>query len=396
MKTINLERSMSWIPARAALALLDVRPQTLYANVSRGRIRAKPDPRDPRRSLYHRSDVERLAGRRSGRRSAASVAQQAMEWGDPVLASGISTVEHGRLWYRGRDAVELADTQTLEHVAGLLWNAEGIAFGAGRQRARSRARTVSPLAAALSTLAMRVDLDPPSRGRARQALIPEAVRLLDDLIGAMLGRALESGMPVHRRMAAYWRAPRAQDCLRRALVLLADHELNASTFATRVAVSTGTSLSASLMAGLATLAGPLHGGASLGILALRAAAQRDGAAASVREYLARGDLLPAFGHPLYPAGDPRAAALLAHFKLTKVYAALRDEAMALTGEQPSIDFALAAVSDALGLPAEAPFVIFALARSVGWVAHALEQIETGHLIRPRAHYVGVPITSAAA
>lgn len=382
---------MSWIPARAALALLGVRPQTLYANVSRGRIRARPDPRDPRRSLYHRADIERLAGRGTGRRSAAMVAQQAMEWGDPVLASGISTVEHGRLWYRGRDAVELSETWALEQVAGLLWNAEDIAFGPGRKPAQGR--NASLLSRALSVLAARVDVDPPSRGRARQVLVPEATRLLEDIVAAMLGPAPVSGIPVHRRMALGWQAPRAQDFLRRALVLMADHELNASTFATRVAVSTGTPLAAGLMAGLATLAGPLHGGSMLSVRELHAAAQRDGVTASLREHRARGYALPAFGHPLYPDGDPRAVALLARFKIGKIYAAVRDEGVALTGEQPNIDFALTSICDTYRLPSEAPFVIFALARSVGWIAHAFEQIETGHLIRPRARYTGVPVSA---
>lgn len=380
---------MSWIPARAALALLGVQPQTLYANVSRGRIRARPDPRDPRRSLYHRADIERLAGRRTGRRSAAAVAQQAMEWGDPVLTSGISTVEHGRLWYRGCDAVELSETWILEQAAGLLWNAQGIVFGPGRRQVR--VRNASLLSKALSVLAARVDVDPPSRGRALQVLVPEAIRLLEDIMAAMLGPAPEADIPVHRRMALCWQAPRAQDFLRRALVLMADHELNASTFATRVAVSTGTSLAAGLMAGLATLAGPLHGGSTLSVRELRAAAQRGGVATSLREYRARGYALPGFGHPLYPNGDPRAAALLARFKVDKVYAALCDEGIALTGEQPNIDFALVSICDTYKLPSEAPFVIFALARSVGWMAHAFEQIETGRLIRPRARYTGAAV-----
>ena len=106
--------------------------------------------------------------------------------------------------------------------------------------------------------------------------------------------------------------------------------------------------------------------------------------------MARGYPLPAFGHPLYPDKDPRAAALLARFRIGKIYAAMRDEGVALTGEQPNIDFALASICDTFGLPPEAPFVIFALARCVGCIAHALEQIETGHLIRPRARYTGVP------
>jgi citrate synthase len=97
---------MKWFSADEALALLGGLRQTLYANVSRGRIRARPDPKDSRRSLYHGEDVKRLAGRRT----VEAVAAKAIGWGDPVLASGISTVADGRLWYRGHDAVELTQS----------------------------------------------------------------------------------------------------------------------------------------------------------------------------------------------------------------------------------------------------------------------------------------------
>src|ERR1700759_4629620 len=108
---------MVWLTAGEALAALRVPPQKLYANVSRGRIRAKPDPKDPRRSLYDGGDVKRLSGRRSGRRTVAAVAAEAIGWGDPVLASGVSTVAEGRLLYRGRDAIALSQSAILEDIA---------------------------------------------------------------------------------------------------------------------------------------------------------------------------------------------------------------------------------------------------------------------------------------
>jgi citrate synthase len=195
-------------------------------------------------------------------------------------------------------------------------------------------------------------------------------------------------LPVHTHLAKAWRKPQAQDILRRTLVLLADHELNASTFAVRVAASTGASLSACLLAGLATLTGPLHGGAARALSSLLDAARQVGANEAVREWLHRGEPLPAFGHPLYPEGDPRAIALMRQFKLSGMFLAVRMAAEDLTGEPPNVDFALAALADAHALPRQAPFVIFALSRSVGWIAHALEQIAAGQLIRPRARYVG--------
>ncbi|WP_158817620.1 citrate synthase [Methylocapsa sp. S129] len=382
---------MAWLTAAQALATLEVQRQTLYANVSRGRIRAKPDPKDPRRSLYNGDDVARLAGRHAGRRTVAAVAAETLEWGDPVLASGVSTVMEGRLWYCGEDAAALSDTATLEQIAALLWQADGVRIGAVRSKQGDAERLpASPLEAALLVLAKRADKDPPSHGRSRPVLIHEACELIDDIATAMLGSAKPVGAPLHRRMAVVWRALSAEDILRRALVLLADHELNASTFAARVAASTGTPLSASLLAGLATLAGPLHGSASTGVRSLTTAALRTGATAAVRDILAQGHRPPGFGHPLYPDGDPRAIALFGHFAPTKPFVEMRAAVEDLTGERPNIDFAIAAMADAFDLPPAAPFVIFAIARSVGWIAHVLEQTTTGRLIRPRARYVGPP------
>src|ERR1700712_4914263 len=113
---------MSWLTAEQALDLLGTKQQTLYANVSRGRIRAKADPADTRRSLYFRDDVSRLASRQTGRRKSEVVAAEAIQWGDPLLPSAVSTVSGGRLFYRGRDVAALSEQATLEEVAALLWD----------------------------------------------------------------------------------------------------------------------------------------------------------------------------------------------------------------------------------------------------------------------------------
>jgi citrate synthase len=388
MQSINIKTAMKWLTAEQALKFLGVRSQTLYANVSRGRIRAKPDPADPRRRLYNGNDVARLAERRPGRRAAETVATQAIGWGDPVLASGISTVANERLWYRGRDVVALAETATLEQVAGLLWQSSAMRAHAGPAAAKPTP-SGTPIGRLLSAVSERAGLDPPSRGRSPAVLKSEAEFLFGTLLEASLGTVTARlDLPVHTRLAKAWRKPQAQDILRRTLVLLADHELNASTFAVRVAASTGASLAACLLAGLATLTGPLHGGAVRALSSLLEAARQLGAHEAVREWLDRGEPLPAFGHPLYPGGDPRAIALMRHVKLSGMFLAVRMAAEDLTGEPPNVDFALAALADAYALPRQAPFVIFALSRSVGWIAHALEQIAAGQLIRPRARYIG--------
>jgi citrate synthase len=206
-------------------------------------------------------------------------------------------------------------------------------------------------------------------------------------VDAVAGRPGEG--PIHRRLARAWGCDDAgADLLRRALVLLADHELNASTFAVRVTASTRASLAACVITGLSALSGPLHGGMTRRVLALMREAEREGLEAALAERLAAGTGVPGFGHPLYPDGDARATALLASFTLPPAYARMREAAAALTGEEPNIDFALTAMAARLGLAEDVPFLIFAVARCTGWIAHALEQNETGRLIRPRARYTG--------
>src|SRR5215831_19046846 len=115
-----------WLTAEEALSRLRVRPQTLYAYVSRGRVRAEPDPSEPRRSRYRASDIAALAARKARGRKAADVARGAIDWGEPLLASAITTVRQGRLYYRGLDAMRLAETGTLEEVARLLRGGIGL------------------------------------------------------------------------------------------------------------------------------------------------------------------------------------------------------------------------------------------------------------------------------
>ena len=412
---------MVWMTAVEALNILNVRPQTLYANVSRGKIRAKPDDDDPRRSLYHRDDVLRMARRANGRRKVEAVSAQAMAYGDPVLPSSISTADNGRLLYRGRDAARLAETASLEDIAALLWECS-----ADQARAPWPAIAEEPssaLTAGLLALARRSAVDAPSLGRPVAELHAEAASVLATLAAAMSGASAHGSrvdraasqeaaiaddgsssssssssssrhseaapaMAIASLLAHAWHCEPHEDLIRRALVLMADHELNASTFATRVAISTGASLAAGVLAGLATLTGPLHGGASAEFAHFVANAKQHGAQAAVRTWLDSGRALPAFGHPLYPEGDPRARALIENLPGYQPYKDLTAEAEAQAGELPNIDYALSLLSATCKLPDDAPFILFAIGRCVGWLAHALEQAQTGRLIRPRARYTG--------
>ncbi len=418
MNIVNMATG-NWLSSTAAIALLGVRPQTLYANVSRKRIRVKADPDDPRRSLYHAEDVRRLARRRRGRPRNDRLAAEAVAWGDPILSSALSTVANGRLWYRGQDAAQLAARASLEEIASLLWGSSQVVLHGDRPAAAAAAEgDASPLQATYRVLALRAGREAPTYARGLGPLLAEATELLDDVSGAMV-LAIERSQarhgrhrhpqarrertrgsksrhrgppaPVHERLAQAWRRPAAGDVIRKAMVLLADHELNASTFATRVAASTGAGLSAAVLAGFATLSGPLHGGATATVQALAETAERIGAEKAILACLGQGHTVPAFGHPLYPHGDVRAAALLESFPLPQIFEELQVAADRLVGEPPNVDFALAALAASASLPADAPFVLFAIARCVGWIAHALEQCQSGSLIRPRARYIGPDI-----
>ncbi|MBX3271631.1 MAG: hypothetical protein KF729_15300 [Sandaracinaceae bacterium] len=228
------------------------------------------------------------------------------------------------------------------------------------------------------------------RRRGRSAADARAATLTEPRSRAV-ARAL-GARPTRRGLAA----------LDRALVLCADHELNASSFACRVAASAGADLYACASAALATLSGARHGGASERVAALCdeiGAPER--ATRAVRERLRRGDAIPGFGHPLYPAGDPRAAPLLEAAEAiaprnlrVRTLVALVDALELVGADRPTLDVGLLALEAALRLPRGGAAALFAVGRSAGWIAHALEQRAGGQLLRPRARYVGPRVSPA--
>ncbi|MDE2364258.1 MAG: citrate synthase [Hyphomicrobiales bacterium] len=373
----------------AALAILGVRPQTLYAYVSRGLIRMQADPGEPRRSLYLRHDIEALVARKKRSRRRADIASSAIAWGEPVLESAISTVRDGRLVFRGQDAAALSSRASLEDVAAVLWNCAAFdppAKSPPIPRNAQRGGAASRALAALGDLAARQQ---PIVGRGDDRLVEDARATLYAFVDAIAERP-GSGR-AHERIAAGWKLDaRGADLVRRALALIADHELNASTFAVRVAASTGAPLAAAALAGFCALLGPLHGGAIASSLDLldRMMASR-GQRAFARAAIARGERFLGFGHPLYPLGDMRALALRAAMKPPTKIARALDVAADEVGRPPNIDIMLAALTRQLALPDDAPLRLFAAGRMAGWLAHAMEQGRSGRLIRPRARYIGV-------
>ncbi len=369
----------AWIDRETALARLGVKAQSLYAYASRGQIRVQADPADSRRSLYSADDIAEVSVRKARGRKPASIAASSMDWGEPAIPTSISTVQRGKLYFRGQDAIELARHSTLEHAAALLWNTP-------HQIAISSDKTETE-GDAYSMLAVLSRQGQPIIGLDTDYLAQDAAVIIGKL-ASVCGAASGPGA-IHERLAIGWKCDaKTADRIRQALVAMADHDLNASTFAARVAASTGASLPACLLAGLCTLSGPRHGGAGEALQQLAADARHRGPEAAVREWLMQDRLLPGFGHNLYPEGDPRAALMLSGITPTKPMQALANCVFKMTGLLPNCDFALAAMVDTLGLPKDAPFKIFLIGRAVGWCAHVIEQNRDGSLIRPRGRYQG--------
>lgn len=395
--------------------MLGIKRGTLYAYASRGLVRSAPGEGRERR--YRRDDLERLRARSQARAGHAAVASGALRWGEPVLDTAISGIGDDGPHYRGRSAVELARSGArFEVVAEWLWAGrwdDDVRFEARdlgidvRRAARLVAQGAHPLDRLLAGVALigaaerGSRFDPGGEGtlvRARSlvrrlaallALAPGEEDRVDEALAApTIAHAVAIGLGLRA-------TKRAASAIDRALVVMADHELNASTFTARVAAGAGADLHACVLAALATLTGPTHGGSCDRMEALLAEAREpEDAARILADRRRRGDALPGFGHPLYPSGDPRTPPLLeAAEELAPRSVVLRKvraftSAMSLAGgEPPTVDAALVAVAGALGAGPGSAAALMAIGRAAGWIAHAIEQREAGFQLRPRARYV---------
>jgi len=382
-----------FLTARQAADRLGVKLDTLYAYVSRGRLGSIMVP-GTRERRYRSEDVEALLDTRSGTRPPPNSDPEALM---PVIGSSICLIENGSFYYRGQDAVRLSEQATLEEIARLLWFDEAgseLPDASGPPRSAGAAPASGLIERCQIRLAQLGDEDLSALDLTRARVARTGWRILREL-AAGVAPALPSPEPIHRRLAAAWRSRGAgADLLRRCLVLIADHELNPSTFVARCVASTGATPYAVVAAALSALSGGRHGGETARAEGLFSELlEGDDPMAVMAGRLARGERLPGFGQPLYPEGDPRAVAILAALEQAapEAHALAQTTAeigLRLTGRRPNVDFALAAAAMGLGLPRNAALGLFIIGRTVGWVAHAIEQYESGILIRPRARYLG--------
>ena len=350
------------LTAQEAAQILAIKPQTLYTYASRGWVRTvRPGGR---RRLYVEADVLALRRRAEAHRGTRPAAEGALHWGAPVLGSAITEIDPDGPTYRGVPALTFVETgASFEAVCAHLWQFDPPWPAARPARTRSvAAHPIRAMQRALLDLAITPDSAEPDVPRAYASLMAAA--------------APQPGVSVAARIAATTGVVEV-GAVEAALILCADHELNPSTFAVRIAASTGASLADCLLAGLATLSGPRHGGLS----------------DAVESWLAGGAYPDQAGaHPLYAAGDPRGEWLVerAFQRASPDAAAQLRTRLAHLGHspQPTLDTGLGMLAYALGAKPHAAITWFALGRAAGWIAHALEQRESGEMLRPRARYTG--------
>lgn len=409
-----------YLSAEDAARMLRIKPQTLYTYVSRGLIRSVAQL-DRKQRLYYREDIENVRARSVARHGQGAMAESAMRWGgQPVINTSITEITPEGPLYRGRSALELARSgNSLEAVAELLWTGvlhhEPMRWDqeplppefVGLMNAVALHGPRQPIARiyALATSMLGIAETAGSEIR-RGTTISAARQLMLALTGCVgylapepafstpqLGKSIAESISTVFSLES---ATTAGSAINQALVLCADHELSSSTFAARVAASTGAELRACVLAAIAAHSGATLGGAcDLAEDLLRGAKTSDDVTRRLEAAEQAGARVPGFNLPVYPKGDPRARHLL---RLAESLApqspralligAFIDQAERRLHLRPSIEVGLVALTAALNMPERSASALWTLGRTVGWIAHVLEQRLAGFVLRPRAKYVG--------
>jgi citrate synthase len=428
--TRRTEREPVWLSADEAATRLGISKPTLYAYVSRGRIHRERDE-SGRRSRFDADEVAALANGRVRPPRPGNIELR--------IGTAVTRIDEHSLAYRGRPISELVGRSGFEAVAELLWQRPVTSWAATPAGLRAAADCWSaaggarPNPGATASLIARAVLAVGATDEYRADLRTDAVvssvaRLIGALSASLPGvgpsdrsvaariwrRSLSCPGPYQRSLPgrkpptrhagseAQRKSPKASApdhiaLVDAALVALADHELATSTFAVRLAASTRADPYAAIATGLGVLSGPLHGSVSADSFALLTDAHESGRpAGALAHCLASSGIVPGFGHKVYRGPDPRFSALMAVLDAATVDAARRSTVRALMAEAadrvpnaPNIDFAMAALCFCCDLDPSAGELIFAIARTAGWTAHYLEELDEAPLrYRVRAVYRG--------
>lgn len=404
------DNAEKFLTGAQAAEFLGVKAATLYAYASRGLVESMPA--GGRERTYRLSDLIKLRQSSRGFRNVKD--SDAAVWTGPVIKSAITEIREDGHFYRGQSALKLATSGTsFEHVAELLWESD---------KTQDNWRGVRPLPVPkqlkgvafsevdyldlLKLLLVSIEMsDAVCRKLVADDVLDTARRLIVTMAEVLaVGGEREKSAPDAQSgiaSAVLWalsarRSVEQSRLINLALVLCADHELNASALAARIAASCDASLYSCLLSALGTFSGALHGSASRRAEDIVTNSMKfKTATAWLKDYLRQFETIPGFGTELYRTGDPRAKVLIASAlelgsrnpylrRLAELVNCVREQ----LGTEPNLDVGLAAVSYALSLPPGAGSTIFAISRTAGWIAHAREQRLYGGLIRPRARYIG--------
>jgi citrate synthase len=386
-----------YLSATEAAAFIRVTKPTLYAYVSRGLVRSQPGP-DSRARTYNRLDLEQLRERKRIRKRPQVEVAAALQWGAPLLDSSLTLITNDGLYYRGTSALELAMSRSFWEVACWFWTGDWRSRFVPTKSAVGRQKgAADPFHLQQSWLVERSYSDPlgyrldlPGAGETGASIVRQFLAFLTGTAEPVIDQtAAELGVRWSKQR------DRAERLLNAVLILTLDHELNISSFTARVVASAGSNLYEVINAAMCAFSGSRHGRVSVRTEQLvRALESGKSARAVIHARLSAGEEIPGFGHPLYPGGDPRARLIMQLLweefpaEFSKIKKKIED-AERLLGKSANVDLALAAMARVLALPAHSGFYLFALGRTVGWIAHAAEQHKSGAFIRPRARYVGV-------
>jgi citrate synthase len=385
-----------YLSASEAAAFLGIAKPTLYAYVSRGLVRSQPGA-DSRARTYNRLDLERLQARKRIRNRPQAEVAAALHWGAPLLDSSLTLITKDGLYYRGSSALELALMRSFWEVACWFWSGHWEGPPApGRSELCPQKGTSDPFHLQQSWLIECSHRDflgyqwaMPFVAEAGTAIVRQFLAFLTGVPNPSVGHAASE-------LATCWcrGSRRGERVLNAVLILTLDHEFNVSSFTARVVASAGANLYEAVNAAMCAFSGSRHGRTSeraeqfIGELE-----NAESAGALIHTRLRAGEEIPGFGHPLYPGGDPRARLILQLLmedfpeEFAKIQRKINDSERALH-QSANLDLAVAVVSKVLGLPRHSGFHLFALGRTVGWIAHAVEQHQSGEFIRPRARYTG--------
>ncbi|MEW7008992.1 citrate/2-methylcitrate synthase [Lentilitoribacter sp. EG35] len=361
--------------AKEVCEALNISRQTLYAYVSRGKVRASAQKSDARKSLYHTHDVDALIANKKRGRSRRAIAKSTQNFGEPVLKSEISHIDQGKLYYKGQDAIKLSQTKTFEDIAKLLINVD-LEPDVDQKFDLIKGRNSFERMFA-ATAEITISKNTPPNKNTNSFIIKR-------LLAAICNTNTLSDEPIHMQLAKYFSdSIDFIDVTRRCLVLCADHELNPSAYTARIAASTDARTPACILAALSTFSGTKHG--SMTSMARwwvgRATMKDDHQEAAFIKTIKSP---PGFGHPIYAQTDPRTQELLKHFEIPEGWERISRHVSKTYKIYPNLDFSLAAMEKSFKLRPKTGQTLFAFGRLLGWIAHAEEQRKNGALIRPRS------------